>query len=145
MPLTPKQAAFVAEFVKDGNAAQAAIRAGYPERSARSVGSENLTKPDIIAALQAAQATAVQVVVQRTAEAAGSATWIIEKAVEVVDRALEDNRTLGHATPALALLAKRHPEFRETQAQPSEGGSFVLKGLSDAQLERIIDTVLGEK
>lgn len=51
MALTPKQKRFVHEYMVDLNATQAAIRAGYSEKTARSVGSENLTKPDIKAAL----------------------------------------------------------------------------------------------
>lgn len=42
-----KQKVFVEEYLIDFNATQAAIRAGYSERTARSIGSENLTKPDI--------------------------------------------------------------------------------------------------
>ena len=38
MSLTPKQALFVAEYIKDFNATQAAIRAGYSERTAASQG-----------------------------------------------------------------------------------------------------------
>jgi terminase small subunit-like protein len=45
--LSPKQRRFVAEYLIDLNAAEAAIRAGYSHKTARSVGSENLTKPDI--------------------------------------------------------------------------------------------------
>lgn len=45
--MTPKQSAFCAEYLIDLNATQAAIRAGYSARTARSVGAENLTKPDI--------------------------------------------------------------------------------------------------
>lgn len=47
MKLTEKQKRFCEEYLIDLNATQAAIRAGYPTRTARSVGSENLTKPDI--------------------------------------------------------------------------------------------------
>jgi phage terminase small subunit len=54
MALTAKQQRFVAEYLIDLNATQAAQRAGYSERTARSVGSENLTKPDIASAIQAA-------------------------------------------------------------------------------------------
>lgn len=46
--LSPKQEKFCIEYAACGNATQAAIAAGYPEKSARSVGSENLAKPDII-------------------------------------------------------------------------------------------------
>jgi phage terminase small subunit len=54
--LTPKQARFVEEYLIDLNATQAAIRAGYSERTARKIGHENLTKPDIAAALEEAMA-----------------------------------------------------------------------------------------
>ncbi len=49
--LRPKQRAFVVEYLKDRNGAQAAIRAGYSERTARQQASELLTKPDIAAAV----------------------------------------------------------------------------------------------
>lgn len=53
--MTPKQARFVAEYIVDLNATQAAIRAGYSAKTATKIGSENLRKPDIAAAIQAAQ------------------------------------------------------------------------------------------
>ena len=52
--LTDKQKRFVEEYLVDLNATQAAIRAGYKEKTARSIGQENLTKPDIQEAIQAA-------------------------------------------------------------------------------------------
>jgi len=57
MKLTPKQARFVQEYLIDLNAAQAAIRAGYSAKTARVIGHENLTKPDIAAAIEKARAT----------------------------------------------------------------------------------------
>ncbi len=54
--LTAKQARFVEEYLIDLNATQAAIRAGYSEATARSIGAENLTKPDILEAIIEAQA-----------------------------------------------------------------------------------------
>ncbi len=53
--LTPKQRRFVDEYLVDLNATQAAIRAGYSEKTAYSTGSENLKKPEIAAALAVAQ------------------------------------------------------------------------------------------
>lgn len=47
LKLTEKQKRFCAEYIIDLNAAQAAIRAGYSEKTAKAIGSENLTKPDI--------------------------------------------------------------------------------------------------
>jgi phage terminase small subunit len=45
--LTPKQIRFVDEYLVDFNATQAAIRAGYSEKNAYQIGSENLRKPQI--------------------------------------------------------------------------------------------------
>ena len=45
--LSSKQQRFVDEYLVDLNATQAAIRAGYSSKTAKSIGSENLTKPDI--------------------------------------------------------------------------------------------------
>ena len=56
MPLTPKQAQFVDEYLIDLNATQAAIRAGYAEASANREGYRLLTNADIQAAIAEAQA-----------------------------------------------------------------------------------------
>jgi len=45
--LTRKQERFCREYLIDHNATQAAIRTGYSIESARQIGSENLTKPNI--------------------------------------------------------------------------------------------------
>ncbi len=45
--MTAKQQRFCDEYLIDLNATQAAIRAGYSEKTARKIGQENLTKPDI--------------------------------------------------------------------------------------------------
>nr|WP_206764723.1 terminase small subunit [Paenibacillus larvae] len=45
--MTEKQKRFADYFVETGNATEAAIKAGYSEKTARFIGSENLTKPNI--------------------------------------------------------------------------------------------------
>ena len=45
--MTKKQKRFADEYLIDCNATQAAIRAGYSEKTARQIGQENLSKPDI--------------------------------------------------------------------------------------------------
>ena len=54
--LTQKQQRFVEEYLIDLNATQAAIRAGYSEKTAKEIGAENLTKPNISKAIAEAQA-----------------------------------------------------------------------------------------
>lgn len=45
LKLTDKQEFFCREYLLDLNATQAAIRAGYSEKSAQAIGTENLSKP----------------------------------------------------------------------------------------------------
>lgn len=47
MALTAKQEQFCREYLIDLNATQAAIRSGYSEKTAKQIGQENLTKPDL--------------------------------------------------------------------------------------------------
>ena len=49
MKLTPKQKAFVDEYLICGNATEAARKAGYNPKSARQIATENLAKPSISA------------------------------------------------------------------------------------------------
>lgn len=56
MALTAKQERFVAEYLIDLNATQAAIRAGYSEKTANKQGSQMLGKTSIAAAISEAQA-----------------------------------------------------------------------------------------
>ena len=55
LKLTAKQQRFVEEYLIDLNATQAAIRAGYSEKTAAAIGAENLIKPNIAKATQEAQ------------------------------------------------------------------------------------------
>lgn len=54
--MTKKQKRFVEEYLIDLNATQAAIRAGYSPDTAKEIGCENLTKPNISAEVAKAMA-----------------------------------------------------------------------------------------
>lgn len=47
MKLTEKQKRFADYYIETGNASESAIKAGYSKKTARAIGQENLTKPDI--------------------------------------------------------------------------------------------------
>lgn len=72
MALTDKQERFCQEYLIDLNATQAAIRAGYSEKTAHSIGNENLIKPEIqnrVAELkerlsETTQITQIQVIIE---------------------------------------------------------------------------------
>lgn len=80
--LTDKQAAFVREYLVDLNATQAAIRAGYSERTAYSVGQRLLKKVEIQRAVAAAQA-------KRARRVEVTQDYVLSNLVEVVERTMQ--------------------------------------------------------
>ena len=83
MKLTPKQARFVQEYLIDLNAAQAAIRAGYSAKTARVIGHENLTKPDIAAAIEKAMA-------ERAERTELTADWVVDELRKIAGANMAD-------------------------------------------------------
>lgn len=63
--LTPKQQRFVTEYLKCGNATEAARRAGYKgsDKTLKSIGTENLSKPVIQGAIKEAKAKVMDVAI----------------------------------------------------------------------------------
>lgn len=76
MALTDKQEMFCREYLIDLNATQAAIRAGYSEKTARASGCENLTKPDI-------QNRIAELKAQRNKQVNIDAAYVLKRLVEI--------------------------------------------------------------
>lgn len=112
--LGAKQRAFVREYVRDWNGTQAAIRAGYSQKSAHAIAWENLRKPEIqeeIERMVAAHTmTAAEALVRLTAQArADLSPYLVEErgrlAVDVVGMARDG---LGHMIRAVYLRETIH-------------------------------------
>lgn len=103
MSLNLRQQRFVDEFVVSGNATQSAIAAGYSERSAPTTGHDLLRNPKVIRAIEGKRAATVEKL-QITAEDIAREAWSIARA---------DDAPHSARVSALALLAKRHPEFSD--------------------------------
>lgn len=127
--MNPKQERFCQEYVVDLNATQAAIRAGYSEKTAASIGNENLTKPEIsakIAELQNDIANKLEV----------DASWITERLKQIAERCMTAEPVMiraggemiesgeyqfdaSGANKALELLGKRTGYFEKDNIQKS--------------------------
>ncbi|HZW06307.1 MAG TPA: terminase small subunit, partial [Phycisphaerales bacterium] len=81
--LTPKQARFVAEYLKDLNATQAAIRAGYSAATAEQQGSRLLRNAQVFAAVADGKA-------KQLAKADLSATRVLEEMRRVAFSNVQD-------------------------------------------------------
>ena len=93
MKLTPKQVRFVQEYLIDLNATQAAIRAGYSAKTARVIGHENRTKPDIAAAIEKAMA-------ERAERTKLTADWVVDELRKIAGANMADYlKSTTHGDP----------------------------------------------
>jgi len=96
--LTAKQEMFCKEYLIDLNATQAAIRAGYSEKTAHSIGHENLSKPEI-------QERLVELNTQRIERVEYNADWVLKEAGDAYSH-LKQNDDYTTAKGYLDLVGK---------------------------------------
>ena len=87
--LTPKQQRFIDEYLIDLNLTKSAVRAGYSEKTARQIGSENLSK----LAIQEAIARAKR---DRSEATKIDAEWVLKQAVELHRRCMQEIKPALH-------------------------------------------------
>jgi len=83
--LTDKQEVFCREYLIDLNATQAAVRAGYSEKTSASIGNENLIKPAISARIS-------QLMGDREKRVEIDADWVLLSAKQVFDRCMQHEK-----------------------------------------------------
>ena len=122
--LTAKQDRFVAEYLIDLNATQAAIRAGYSEKTARFIGAENLTKPNIAAAVAAAQA-------KRSERTEIDADYVLGTIRDTVERCeSSDNYNPQAVLRGLELLGRHLAMFTDKTVN-----KHTVEDLTDEEIE----------
>lgn len=111
--LTAKQERF-AQAVALGSTYIGALLTAYPKsefwtRNAAGVRASRIANaPRVAARIAELRAPALELVAEKIR---GEVPWIIDQAASIVERHAEGNP--APAVAALALLAKRHPEFRD--------------------------------
>ena len=147
--MTPKQKKFCVEYLIDLNATQAAIRAGYSERTAGSIGNENLKKPEIqnrIAALRKAHfKKRIMTAEEIEARLSDAARGELEEEVIVVEgtgegyssaRIMTKQVSAKDQIKALELLGKRHQLFSDKNPAIDEDTSITFKFRREVKNER---------
>lgn len=105
--LSDRQERFCKEFIIDLNATQAAIRAGYSEKTAKQIGSRQLTKVDIQVRLSELQAKPLK-------KLEISAESVLQKFIEIRDRCLDPyNYDPSNALRANEALGKHLKLFTD--------------------------------
>ena len=129
MKLNARQKAFCEYYVASGNATDAAIKAGYKEKNARFIGSENLTKANIKKYIEELQEKAKGNRIMTAIERREFLTSMIK------DGAVKDTDRLK----ALDILNKMDGEYTQKLEVKGELKSEdPFKGLSTDELKKVI-------
>lgn len=118
MNWSPKLRQFVSEYIVDFNGTQAAIRAGYSPRTAYSIASENLTKPEVQLAIQ-------ETIEKRMERTEVTQDYVVDRLYKIVERCMQGTPVLdkegkpvgrwtfqaNSANRALELLGKHQGMF----------------------------------
>ena len=124
--LTAKQQRFCDEYLIDLNATQAAIRAGYSVKTAKQIGQENLTKPDLKEYIEKRMAEKEAELIADSTEVMKYLTSVLRgKSMSSVlarddvgaDRVLEKPPDEKERLKAAELLGKAHMIFTEKVQQ----------------------------
>nr|DAQ89762.1 MAG TPA: Terminase small subunit [Caudoviricetes sp.] len=157
--LTDKQKRFIEEYLIDLNATQAAIRAGYSEKTAYSIGEENLKKPEIKRAIAEAQSNrssrvqitqddVIRMLIENIEKSSGTKQVVITQT-----RKSEDGEFVGDdvaqfvyepssVNKALELLGKHLGMFKDKveltgELNVEQKTELNLSGLSINELEQL--------
>ena len=126
-PLTDRQERFVIEFLATANGAEAARRAGYSEHTAKEIASENLTKPNVKAAIDQKRN-------QLMSDSEDKVGWLVER---LTAEATSDDNNDSTRVRALEILGKVYGAFApEKQEVTTYSASFLADlDLDESDLE----------
>ncbi len=103
--MNQRQERFCLEYFTTGNATQSAIVSGYSKKTATSIASENLTKPEILARLRELKDAA-------TLDVVSSKSKKLAKLEEIyTSRTIPDQATVSDKIRAIAELNKMEGDY----------------------------------
>lgn len=130
--LTPKQKAFADYYIECGNATEAARKAGYSQKTASSIGEENLRKPEISAYIEERMA-------QQDANRVASANEIVRFYTSVMRGEVKDSfgldASLADRIRAADSLMKRYAVGADRQRGTMDKLDNLLKEMRDAAVD----------
>jgi phage terminase small subunit len=116
--MTPKQEMFVKEYLIDLNATQAAVRAGYSEKSAMEIGYQLLRKTSVQEAIQKA-------VDERAKNVEITTEWILQGIRDIADNLDEQTKDRLKAYELLGKYLKMFTDKQEVSG--ASGGPITFQ------------------
>jgi phage terminase small subunit len=133
--LAPKQLLFCQEYLIDLNARQAAIRAGYSEKTASEMGYENLNKPHIAEYI-------TELKKERSDKTAIDAAWVLNAAKKIYDRCMQEEAVVdkeGGTTGEFKFEHSGANKALDTIGKHIDVQAFIDKKAVDTTLKIIDD------
>ena len=131
--MNERQKAFADYYLECGNATEAAVKAGYSKKTARSIGQENLTKPAISNYIGERLA-------EQSKQRIASADEVMQFYSDVIRGKIKDqfglDASLNDRIKAADSLMKRYNIAEDKLRATQEKLEAVLKGLHDASMDR---------
>ena len=123
--LTEKERIFADEYIKTTNATQSAIKAGYSKRTARSKGSQLLTKVNIMQYID-------EVMGERSKDTIASADEVMEMLTAIMRGEVKDafglDPSLSDRLKATELMGKRYMLFTDKVKMDAEVKPVMIVG-----------------
>ena len=114
--LTLRQQKFVDEYITLGNGAEAARNAGYSEKTAKQMATENLSKPYLVAAIDERRA-------QLMKDTESKVDWLVS---QLTDQALNGDNSGSEQIRALEILGKIYGAYAPIQTEVTQyEGTFL--------------------
>ena len=149
--LTAKQELFCKEYIVDLNAKQAAVRAGYSEKTAQMQGCRLLTNDKVQDKIQ-------NLMTKRSKKVEISSDWVLNKLQSVAVRCMQEERVLVKGVPtgefkfdsaganrSLELIGKHLMLFTDKIDHSSYDGSMSPDSLSTEERQARIQELLARK
>ena len=123
--LNARQKVFCEEYLLDLNATQAAVRAGYSEKTARVIGGENLLKPAIAEYITELKA-------ERSKKTKIDAAYVLEMSNELLKRCMVEGEDFNATGVGKALdLIGKHIDVQAFNEKQTVDATVKVKSFND--------------
>jgi len=124
--LTDRQERFVVEYLACANGAEAARNAGYSENTAKQMARENLTKPYLVAAIEAKRSELMR-------DTEDKVQWLIKR---LEAEATSDENNEATRVRSLELLLKVHGGFAPEKTEVTSYEATFLADLDEDSVQQ---------
>ena len=140
--MTPKQRKFCDEYIKLGNATLSAINAGYSQKTAYSIGTENLKKPELKKYIDSKLKSISDNAIATAEETLGILTKIVrgehtEQVITAEGDVIDKHPDTNQIIRASSEILKRYPLAQDINIKGNLNVSNPFENLTEEELRAL--------